>query len=88
MSFVDGTLAKIDFDFKIRGVKIDKLFFLVHGMYPLLSHFVKTISIHITFVVSKLSKWQESVWKNFDHGFGVITKNSNFCNPQYAWTRG
>ena len=81
-SFLDGTIAKMDFDFEIGGEKITKLFFLVDGIYPQLSRFVKTISIPLTHVETIFAKWQELACKKVERGFGVITKKLKFLqNP-------
>ncbi len=77
-SFIDGTFGKIDFDFEIDGEQFTNLYFLVDGIYPELSRFVKTISVPVSFYESKFAKWQESVRKNIECGFGVLSKKFKF----------
>ena len=45
--FLDGSHSKIDFKFTIDEQVFNKLFYLVDGLHPQLSHFLKTISILI-----------------------------------------
>ena len=45
--FLVGSHSKIDFEFPIDEQVFNKLFYLVDGIYPQLSHFVKTISIKV-----------------------------------------
>ena len=45
--FLDGSHSKVDFKFTIDEQVFNKLFNLVAGLYPQLSHFLKTISILI-----------------------------------------
>ncbi len=77
-SFIGGTFGKIDFDFEINGEQFTNLYFLVDGIYPELSHFVKTISVPVSLLESKFAKWQESVRKNIERGFGVLSKKFKF----------
>ena len=46
--FLDGSHSKIDFELTIDKQVFNMLFYLVDGIYPQLSHFMKTISIPIT----------------------------------------
>ncbi len=75
--FFDWIFAKIDFDFKIDEKQFMNLYFLVDGIYPKLSRFVKTISVPLS---SKFAKWQESVRKNIESGFAVLLKIQIYAN--------
>ncbi len=83
-SFIDGSFAKIDFDFEIDRKQFTNLYFFVDGIYPKLSCFVKTISVPVSFYESHFAKWQESVWI-YQCGFGVLSKNSNLCKHQCGY---
>ncbi len=71
-SFIDGTFAEIYFDFDINGDQFTNLYFLVDGIYPELSQFVKIISVPGSFYESIFAKWQESVRKNIENGYSVL----------------
>ena len=79
---MDQTISNIDFDFEIGRKQFKNLFFLVDGIYPQLSRFVKTISVPLTHSDTKFAKWQESVRKNVERRFGVLRKKFKFLqNP-------
>ena len=64
--------SKIDFEFTIDEQVFNKLFYLVDGIYPQLSCFVKTISIPITKKVKTFAGWQEAAQKDVECAFGVL----------------
>ena len=53
-------------------MSIQKAVYLVDGIYPQLSHFVKTISIPIIKKETTFAGWQEAAWKDVEHTFGVL----------------
>jgi Plant transposon protein len=71
-SFIDGTNDSLDFDFKIGGKTFTELFYLVDGIYPDLSRFVKSTKGPITVPQRLYSGWQEGIQKDIERAFGVL----------------
>jgi hypothetical protein len=65
--FVDPTE-----EFIIGGQSFDKFWFLVDGIYPEISRFVKTISAPNSKEEEHFIKWQEGVRKDIERAFGII----------------
>ena len=74
---LDGSHAKIDFDYSIGEFKFNKCFYLVDGYYPQLTQFVKTISIPLTKKEKQFPGWQEAARKDVKRAFGVL--QSRWC---------
>ena len=56
------------------------------GIYPQLSHFVKTISIPITKKEKTFAGWQEAAWKDVKGAFGVFqSKWQLLASPAEMW---
>ena len=71
--FVDGTHSCIDFDYAIDNDHVfSKPYYLVDGIYPTLTHFVKTISVPISPKEKAFAAWQEAACIDVEHGFGVF----------------
>lgn len=84
--FVDGTHSLIDFPYNIGETQFNKLFYLVDGIYPLLSRFVKTISVPINKAETNFSGWQESSRKDVERAFGVLqAKWRLLSSPVEKW---
>lgn len=73
-SMVDGTMDRIDFDYFIAGLRFNKLWFTVDGIYPELERFVKTISVPIGRKEKNFSGWQEATRKSIERCFGVLQR--------------
>ena len=84
--FLDGSHSKIDFEFTIDKWVFNKLFYLVDGIYPQLSHFMKTISIPIMKKEKIFAGWQEAAWKDVEHAFGVLQSRWQLlASPVKMW---
>ena len=84
--FLDGSHSKIDFEFTIDEQVFNKLFYLVDGIYPQLSHFVKTISILIMKKETTYAGWQEAAQKDVECTFGVLqSKWQLLASPVEMW---
>ena len=84
--FLDGSHAAIDFEFTIGDCEFNKLFYLVDGIYPPLSRFVKTISIPINKKETKFAGWQEAARKDVERAFGVLqSKWRLLSSPIEKW---
>ena len=56
------------------------------GIYPQLSHFVKTISIPIVKKETTFAAWQEGAGKDVEHAFGVLqSKWQLLASPVEMW---
>jgi hypothetical protein len=81
-SLSDGSFEANDFTFEIGGKQFNKLWFLVDGIYPELSRFVKTISVPLNKWEALYSIWQEAKRKDSERGFGVVKGKFGFLrNP-------
>jgi len=58
--------------FRIGSMETNQAFFLVDGIYPLLSRFCKTISEPQNKDQERFTAWQEAVRKDSERGFGVL----------------
>jgi hypothetical protein len=77
-SICDGTFEEMDIPFIIGGEHFDKLWMLVDGIYPLLSCFVKPLSVTIGDEEALYSLWQEAKRKDIKRFFGLFKKRFNF----------
>ena len=71
----DGTFESLETSFVPFQVGSDnfwKLFFLVDGIYPNYSRFVKTYSIPMFLEQIIYAAWQESSRKDIERAFGVL----------------
>ena len=73
-SFLDGTFAAMDFNFRIANKTFNKLWLMADGIYPDLARFVKTMSVPITKVQKLYSKWQEACRKSVERAFGILRR--------------
>lgn len=77
-SNIVGAILNQSFDTKIPSYMIngtirDYCYFLVDGIYPCWSIFMKTNSVPTTDMELKFSKRQEAVRKDIERCFGVLT---------------
>ena len=77
-----GQMQYIDFDFEIDGETFSQLYWLVDGIYPRLSRFLKSIVNPVLRIDREYSSWQESKRKTIERGFGVLEKKFHaLVNP-------
>lgn len=85
-SFLDGSHSKIDFSFTIGDHCFNNLYYLVDGIYPPISRFVKTISSPINRSERIFAGWQEAARKDVERAFGVLQmKWRMLANPVERW---
>jgi len=77
-SLCDGSFSNNDFPFIIGGETFHELWFLVDGIYPSLSRFVKPLTVPIDDNEAIFSMWQESKRKDIERFFGVFKKKIHF----------
>ena len=75
-AFLDGgSFARdVDFDFEIGGKTFNRLWLLVDGIYPELSHFAKTIQEPVGRKASRYASWQEASRKDIERAFDVLQR--------------
>jgi hypothetical protein len=73
-SLIDGSFSRNDFEFEIAGTTFSFLYFLVDGIYPLLSRFVRPINVLTGKDECFFTAWQESCRKDVERFFGVLKK--------------
>jgi hypothetical protein len=74
---LDGSLCTAEEEagvvpFHINDIEFNKLFFLVDGIYPAYSRFVKGVKQPITKLEKVFTAWQEGARKDIERAFGVI----------------
>jgi hypothetical protein len=86
-SFLDGSWStNIDFPFKVDGSEFASLWFLVDGIYPEISRFVKTLDQPMTETDTLFTVWQESSRKDIERAFGVLQRKFHYlCRPVEGW---
>ena len=70
--FLDGSHAKMDLEHLVGDCQSNKLFYLVDGIYPQLSQFVKTVLVPVNNQEKKFSGWQETARKDVERALGVL----------------
>jgi hypothetical protein len=78
-AFIDGSFKNLDIDVMIGGKLFKILVILVDSIYPPLDGFLQGLSSPVTDVHKYYTKWQESVRKDIERGFGVIGKLVESC---------
>jgi Plant transposon protein len=63
---------ELDYNYSIGSTAFSRLWFLVDGIYPELSRFVKRISVPMNKLQKRFSKWQEGKRKVVERAFGVL----------------
>ena len=66
LTFLDGSHAKIDFDYSLGDFIFKKLFYFIGGIYPQLTQFAKTILMMLTKKEKKFAGWQEATRKDVE----------------------
>jgi len=86
-SFVNGAFSKVELDAqvvpcRIASTDLEKMFFLVDGMCPRYSRFVKAVAQPVTEAEKRLTQFQESARKDIERAFGVLQmKFQCVCRP-------
>jgi len=82
-SMLDGTMDELDFEFTIGKETFSKLWFMVDGIYPELSQFVKTVAVPLNNnFQTNYAKWQEGARKMIERAFGILQRKFQFlCRP-------
>ena len=84
---IDGSFAAVEsasgtVPFSIGGEQFSKLFFLVDGIYPRYSRFVKAVKQPINEEEKRFTLFQESARKDIERAFGVLqVKFKAVANP-------
>ena len=73
-TMIDGYHDSIDHNFIINGQSFKQLYYLIDGIYPLLSRFVPTISDPSTKLDQQFLKKQESFRKSIERAFGILKR--------------
>jgi hypothetical protein len=74
VQFVDGTFSRdVDVEFEVAGETFDEMCFLVDGIYPGLSRFVKTLDSPVGKEESDFTLWQESTRKSIERTSAVCS---------------
>ena len=68
---LDGTHDEIDFSFEINGEHFSHLYYMVDGIYPLLSRFLLTVNDPTTALDCFFAPRQEGFRKSIERAFGV-----------------
>ena len=74
-----GHMQRLIMIISIGEFEFNKLFYLVDGIYPQLTQFVKTISIPLTKKENQFAGWQEVGRKEVERAFGVVQSRYHFC---------
>jgi len=81
-SMLDGALEACDFDFRIGEENFNKVWFMVDGMYPELSRFVKTCAVPMNQFQTDYAAWQEGHRKMIERAFGTLQRKFQvLCRP-------
>jgi hypothetical protein len=78
---LDGSFAEVEQNvvpFKVGDDEFRRLFFLVDGIYPPWSRFVKGIKEPVYYGERKFTQWQESARKDIERAFGVLQLKFQF----------
>ncbi len=85
-SLIDGSFSRNDFEYEIAGTLFSSLYFLVDGIYPPLSRFVRPINVPIGDEECLFTAWQESGRKDVERFFGVLKKKFHLLNGIRTWS--
>ena len=69
---INGEHEKLDFHYVVDGEVFSKLFCLVNGIYPFLSHIILSEPDPHTKIVYGFAADQEAHRKDIERGFGVL----------------
>ena len=69
-----------DYRYTVNGLEFRQPYFLVDGIYPELSRFVKTISEPTTLAEKQYVAWQESARKDVERAFGVFKRKFKYVS--------
>ena len=72
-SFLKGrTFDALDYPFEMDDQVFRNCYYLVDGIYPELSRFVKTIPLPVKRDQKRFAEWQEAAQKDIERCFGVL----------------
>jgi hypothetical protein len=82
---LDGTFHELEAEaavvpFNIKQEQFNKVFVLVHGIYPSYSRFVRGIKVPATREEKKYTSWQEGARKDVERAFGVLKNTWQFLD--------
>jgi len=81
-SMVDGTMDSLDFEFQVGTDVFSKIWFMVDGICPELSRFVKMIAVPLNHFHNNCTAWQEGAQKMAERGFGILQRKFQIlCCP-------
>jgi len=81
-AMLDSTMESVDFAFQIGDKIFSKVWFMVDGMHPELSRFVKTCAVPMNRHQSDYAAWQEGSRKMIERAFGILQqKFQALCGP-------
>lgn len=69
-----GRIHELDFEFAINGEPFTMLWWFVDGIYPMLSRFLRAVSVPTSKVDCNYSPWHHCYRKDVERGFGVWEK--------------
>ena len=79
---LDGTMESIDFAFQIGDEMFSKVWFMVDGICPEISRFVKTCAVPMNRYQSDYAAWQEGSRKMIERAFGILQRKFQaLCRP-------
>jgi len=81
-SMLDGTMEEWDFDYTIGEQTFQQLHFMVDGIYPEISRFVKTVAVPLNGYQTNYAAWQEGGRKMIERAFGILQRKFQMlCRP-------
>jgi hypothetical protein len=85
-SLIEGSFSQNDFEYKILGTLFSSFYFVVDGIYPPLTYFVRPINVPISDEECLFTAWQESGRKDVEYFFGVLKKKFHLLNGIRTWS--
>jgi len=81
-SRVDGIMDLLEFEFQVGADVFSKIWFVVDGICPELSRFVKTTAVPLNHFHNNCTAWREGARKMAERGFGILqSKFQTLCRP-------
>jgi len=71
-SFLKGMFDALDYPFEMDDQVFRNCYYLVDGIYPELSRFVKTIPLPVKRDQKRFAEWQEAARKDIERCFGIL----------------
>ena len=83
-SMLDGNHDQLDFAFEIDDHKLDHLYYLIHGIYQVLSWFISTINDPTTMLDCVFAPKQEGWRKVIERALACQKRSFSLLVPNYA----